>query len=108
MIGEPTPSREEEPARAYFCDHPAWNCWRCDECYMPLEGKYRCACKAAADRAASPGEGEALRAVVERFVADFGLNGSKTGRADYLRWVPLDRIEELRAALLSPLTPEEP
>lgn len=48
-----------------------------------------------------------LREVVQRFVDDFGRNGSKTGRADYLRHVPLDRIDELRRTLSpSPLKSE--
>lgn len=48
------------------------------------------------------GEEERLREIVGAFVDDFGRNGSKTGREDYRRWIPLDRIEELRAALQRP------
>jgi hypothetical protein len=52
---------------------------------------------------------------VREFVRDYGLVGGKTGRADYTRIVPLDRIEALRVALaeldrvrkITP-TPEEP
>lgn len=48
------------------------------------------------------GEGERdgrLREAVWEFVRDFGRNGTKTGRADYVATVSLDRIEYLRRAL---------
>jgi len=37
---------------------------------------------------------------VREFVAAHGLNGGKTGRADYSKIVRLDEIERIRAALL--------
>jgi hypothetical protein len=52
---------------------------------------------------------------VREFVRDFGHNGGKTGRGDYTRIIPLDRLETLRIAVAEldrvrkpTPTPEEP